>query len=293
MEDQNQHNYISQESLKSPYFPTWCPGCGNFGVWTALRNALAELQIPEEELVIVYGVGCSGNMADFNRVYGFHALHGRGIANAMGIKLANHRLKVIVIAGDGDTYGEGLNHFISALRGNHDIKILVHDNQVYGLTTGQTSPTTEKGTKTKSTPFGASENPINPLGFALTAEATFIARGFAGNIPHLTGLIKAAIQHEGVSLVDMFQPCFTFNKHNTYHYFRERVYDLQQAGFDTTNKVWAWEKTHEADKLPIGIFYKNDNSVPYHKTLSQLELNPLVKQSIANIPLGKVLGHFA
>jgi 2-oxoglutarate ferredoxin oxidoreductase subunit beta len=284
-----QHTFISKESLESPYFPTWCPGCGNFGVWTAFKNALTELQLPEEDVVIVYGVGCSGNMADFNRVYGFHALHGRAVANAVGIKNANHRLKVIVVAGDGDTYGEGLNHFISAMRGNHDITLLVHDNQVYGLTTGQTSPTTEKGTKTKSTPLGAPEVPLNPIGVALTCDATFIARGFAGDITHLTSLIKQAIAHEGFSLVDMFQPCFTFNKHNTYHYFKERIYKLQESGFTADNKVAAWEKTYEHEKLPIGIFYEDKHSVPFHQTLTQLEAVPLVEQSIAQVSLGKIL----
>jgi len=290
--DENNHNFITKESMKSPYFPTWCPGCGNFGVWTAFKNALAELNYPEENVVIVYGVGCSGNMTDFNRVYGFHALHGRAIPNAVAIKLANHSLKVIVVAGDGDTYGEGLNHFISAMRGNHDITLLVHDNQVYGLTTGQTAPTTEKGTITKSTPLGAPEVPINPIGLALTSDATFIARGFAGNISHLTNVIKQAIQHEGFSLVDMFQPCFTFNHHNTYHYFKERVYNLQETDFSPNNKVVAWEKTHEHEKLPIGVFYDDPHSVPFHKTLAQLDSQPLAHQSIQKIDLSKALPNY-
>jgi len=286
------HAYISKASLKSPYFPTWCPGCGNFGVWTALKNALTELQLPEENLVIVYGVGCSGNMADFNRVYGFHALHGRAIANAVAMKAANHNLKIIVVAGDGDTYGEGLNHFISAMRGNHDITLLVHDNQVYGLTTGQTAPTTDKGTKTKSTPFGAPEVPINPIGLALTSDATFIARGFSGNIRHLTDLIKRAVQHPGFSLVDMFQPCFTFNKVNTYHYFKERVYYLEETEFQPNHKVVAWEKTFEHDKLPIGVFYEDPHSTPFHQTLTQLEVGPLAKQSIAKVNMDAAISNY-
>jgi 2-oxoglutarate/2-oxoacid ferredoxin oxidoreductase subunit beta len=289
----NKHSVISKESLESPYFPTWCPGCGNFGVWTAFKNALAELNLPEENVVIVYGVGCSGNMADFNRVYGFHALHGRAIPTAEGIKMANQKLKVIVVAGDGDTYGEGLNHFITACRGNHDITLLVHDNQIYGLTTGQASPTTEKGIKTKSTPNGTPEQPINPIGLALTADATFVARGFAGNISHLTQIIKAAITHEGFSLVDMFQPCFTFNHHNTYHYFKERIYDLQVQGHDPTDRFTAWKKTHESDKLPVGIFYQNQNSVPLHKTYPQLQETALTDQSIESIELGKILSNFS
>jgi len=280
---------ITKESLTSPYFPTWCPGCGNYGVWTAFKNALIELNLPEEQVVVVYGVGCSGNMADFNRVYGFHALHGRALANAMGMKLANHNLKIIVVAGDGDTYGEGLNHFISAMRGNHDITLLVHDNQVYGLTTGQTSPTTEKGIKTKSTPQGAPEVPLNPVAMALSCDATFVARGFSGNLAHLTGLIKQAILHEGFSLVDMFQPCFTFNHHNTHQYFRERVYNLQETEYQPNNKVVAWEKSFENQKLPTGVFYEDMNSVPFHKTVIQLEKQPLVNQSITDIQLGKVL----
>ncbi len=283
--DEHQHHFISKASLASPYFPTWCPGCGNFGVWTALKNALVELNLPEEDVVIVYGVGCSGNMADFNRVYGFHSLHGRAIANATAIKMTNHKLKVIVVAGDGDTYGEGLNHFISACRGNHDITILVHDNQIYGLTTGQTSPTTEHGEKTKSTPSGAPEQPINPLGMALTADATFLARGFSGEIKYLTNLIKAAIQHEGISLVDMFQPCFTFNHHNTYAYFKERVYHLEDQGHNPQDKFAAYQKTHETDKLPIGIFYQEEGRVPMHQTFPCATNGPLVKQSIASINL--------
>lgn len=291
--DANQHRFISKDSLKSPYFPTWCPGCGNFGVWTAFKNALSELQLPEENVVIVYGIGCSGNMADFNRVYGFHALHGRAIANAVAIKLANHKLKVIVVAGDGDTYGEGLNHFISAMRGNHDITLLVHDNQVYGLTTGQASPTTEQGTKTRSTPLGAPECPLNPLGLALTSDATFVARGFAGNIPHLTQVIKQAIQHEGFALVDMFQPCFTFNKHNTYHFFKERVYKLEDEAHNTNDRTAAWLKTQEHDRLPTGIFYRHEGSIPLHKTYTQLEARPLIEQSIAEVNLGKILPNFS
>lgn len=290
--DPNAHRFISKASLASPYFPTWCPGCGNFGVWTALKNALVELQYPEENVVIVYGVGCSGNMADFNRVYGFHALHGRAISNAVAIKMANHGLKVIVVAGDGDTYGEGLNHFLAACRGNHDITLLVHDNQVYGLTTGQAAPTTAMGTKTKSTPLGAPEMPINALGLAITADATFVARGFSGKIDHLTGIIKRAIQHEGFSLVDMFQPCFTFNKINTYHYFRERVYELEGEQHQPGDRQAAWLKTLETDRLPIGVFYQNDNRLPLHKTYVQLQDQPLVKQSIASIDLTAAIKHY-
>jgi 2-oxoglutarate/2-oxoacid ferredoxin oxidoreductase subunit beta len=276
---------ITQESLHSPYFPTWCPGCGNFGVWTALRNALTRLQIPEEQVTIVYGVGCSGNMADFNRVYGFHALHGRSIPTAIGIKLANHRLKVIAIAGDGDTYGEGMNHFLNLFRGNHDIALFVHDNTVYGLTTGQTAPTTQKGKKTKSTPAGAIEHPVNPLGLALTVNATFVARGFSGQVDHLSQLMEAAILHPGAALLDIFQPCFTFDKEKTYHYYRQLVYNLQAEGYQPTDARKAYDLTFEGDKLPLGIFYQDPTSVPFHASVAQLEKDTLVNQSIASLDL--------
>lgn len=268
----------TQQTLKSPIFPTWCPGCGDFGIWASLKQAIVQLQLPEEQLVLVYGVGCSGNMADFNRVYGFHALHGRAIANAIGIKLANQRLKVIVIAGDGDTYGEGMNHFLSAVRGNHELTLIVHDNQVYGLTTGQSSPTTDKGTKTKSTPLGVVEQPVNPLAMALSSDATYVARGYAGKIPHLTELMKQAIMHPGFALLDVFQPCVTFNKINTHQFFQTKVYDLNEQGHNIQDKGAAWSKTFEQENLPIGVFYQAPQSIPYHQQLPQLAQADLVSQ---------------
>lgn len=284
---------ITAQSLQSPNFPTWCPGCGDFGIWASLKNALVQLNMPEENLVMVYGVGCSGNMADFNRVYGFHALHGRSIPTAIGIKLANHKLKVIVIAGDGDTYGEGMGHFMAALKGNHDITLIVHNNQTYGLTTGQTSPTTMKGVKTKSTPMGVPEVPINPIALALSENASFIGRGYAGKIPELTELVKQAIQHEGFSLVDIFQPCVTFNKINTHQWFQTKVYDLQQEGHDIHDRASAWQKSFEEDRLPIGIFFKNEEATPYHKHLPQLQDKSLVEQFQSKRNISSLLQKFS
>jgi len=282
---------ITLQSTVSSIMPTWCPGCGNFGILGAMKQAFAQMEIPEEELVVFYGVGCSGNMADFNRVYGFHALHGRAIANAIGAKLANHKLKIIVIAGDGDTYGEGLNHLISAARGNHDITVLVHNNQTYSLTTGQSSPTTTKGTATKSTPDGLVEEPINPLSITLSAGASFVARGYAGNMPQLIGLIKQAMQHEGFSLLDVMQPCPTFNKINTYQWFQERVYDLGDDYQPNDIKI-AWEKSQEMEKMPIGVFYENKEILPYHKYLSQLENSTLLEQRPTKVSIEKTLQEF-
>jgi len=282
----------SPQTLKSPIYPTWCPGCGDFGIWSSLKRAITQLAILEEQLVLVYGVGCSGNMADFNRVYGFHALHGRSIGNAIGIKSANHKLKVIVIAGDGDTYGEGLNHFLNALRGNHDITLIVHDNQVYGLTTGQTAPTTSTGTKTKSTPLGLIDRPINPIALALSAEATFVSRGYAGNIKHLTELMKKAIQHEGISLLDVFQPCVTFNKINTHQWFQTKIYDLQESGHDTTNRGAAWQKSYEEEALPIGVFYEDITTPAHHKQLPQLQEKTLLEQWSSTRNISTLLHQF-
>lgn len=283
---------ITLQSIESPIAPTWCPGCGNFGIIGAMKQAFVQLGIPEKDLVIVYGVGCSGNMADFNRVYGFHSLHGRAIPNAIGIKLANHKLKVIVIAGEGDTYGEGLNHLLAAARGNHDITVLVHNNQTYSLTTGQSSPTTMKGTNTKSTPDGLVEEPLNPLTMAISAHAGFVARGYAGNMPQLIGLIKEAIEHDGFSLLDVLQPCPTFNKINTYQWFQQRIYDLTKENYQPSDKKLAWETAQEEEKIPTGVFYKDISKVSYHKHLAQLEKKTLLEQRPKEISIKKPLKAF-
>ena len=195
---------ISINSLLSPITCTWCPGCGNFLILHAIKQALIELKLDESQVVFVYGIGCAGNGADFSRCHGFHALHGRALANAVGIKLANHKLHVIVLAGDGDIYGEGLNHLIEACRGNHDLTLLVHNNGRYSLTTGQAAPTTAKGIKTKSTPTGLIEQPLNPLLMALSAGATFVARGYSTQPAQLTQMFKTALLHPGFSTLSHF-----------------------------------------------------------------------------------------
>ncbi len=281
---------ISETTLHSPIFPTWCPGCGDYGIWASLKKALTELAIPEEQLVMIFGVGCSGNMADFLRVYGFHALHGRSIPVAEAVKLANHNLKVIVIAGDGDTYGEGMGHFIAACRGNHDITLIVHNNGVYGLTTGQASPTSEKGRKTKSTPTGVVEIPANPIAIAVTSGATWVGRGLAGDIPFTTELIKKALNHKGFSLLDIFQPCVTFNKVNTAIWYNQRVSKLENES--GTDKLKAIQWSLETEKLPIGVFYEDTTQPPYHEQVPALKNGPLVAQSIDKISLEATLQEY-
>ena len=186
--------------------PIWCPGCGDYGILEALRRALAELAVPNEEVVVVSGIGCSSQLPHFMKTYGIHGIHGRAVAIATGVKIANPRLKVVVVGGDGDGYGIGLNHMIHAARRNVGITYVVSNNQVYGLTTGQMSPTTLRGTKTKTTPFGSVDEPVNPLALALAAGATYVARVFSGDVPHLTQLMKSALTHRGFALVDVLSP---------------------------------------------------------------------------------------
>jgi len=250
--------------------PTWCPGCGNFGIWQALKNALVELKIEPKSTVLVYGIGCHGNMFNWLPWTSFEGLHGRALPVAQGIKMVNPELTVLAIAGDGDCYGEGGNHLLHAARRNMDITLLVHNNQVYGLTTGQTSPTSNKGFKTKSTPAGTVELAINPLSISLAAGASFVARGFAGDIPYLTDLIVKAIKHRGFSVVDILQPCITFNQVNTFDWFRKRVYKLEEFKTDdklnALNKALEWPKDGLDGKIPIGIFYEEER-----ETLRPLE----------------------
>ncbi|KKR72829.1 MAG: 2-oxoacid ferredoxin oxidoreductase, subunit beta [Candidatus Roizmanbacteria bacterium GW2011_GWB1_40_7] len=215
-------------------------------------------------------------MNDFIKAYGFHSLHGRALPNAIGIKLANHKLPVVVVGGDGDLLGEGGNHMIHACRGNYNITVMIHNNQVYGLTTGQNSPTALKGTKAKSTPQGIIEEPLNPTALAISQGASFVGQGFAGDIPHLTNLIQQAILHKGFSVVNVYQPCVTFNKLNTYAWFRQRVYHLDE-NYDKTNKVAAMEKSFELlEKIPLGILYQVEKPT-YEESIGQLGEIPLYK----------------
>lgn len=247
---------LTAESLNTGYLPTWCPGCGDFGIWKSLQGAFANLGVGPDDGLIVYGVGCHGNMYDWMKMYGFAGLHGRALPVAQGAKLANHSLPVVVVSGDGDCLGEGGNHFIHAAKRNPDLTVIIHDNQVYGLTTGQASPTANPGFKTKSTPEGATDAPINPLTLAIVSGATFVARGFAGDIPGLTNLMAEAIRHKGFSVVDVLQPCVTFDKTHTYQWYRQRLYKLESALGD---KAKALEKAMEwGDRIPLGIFYKEE-----------------------------------
>ncbi len=237
----------------------WCPGCGNFGILTAIKMAVMELGIPRDEFVLTSGIGCSSKIPYWVKTIGFNSIHGRGIPVAEGIKLTNPRLTVVSAGGDGDGYGEGLQHFIHACKRNINISYFVHDNLLYALTKNQTSPTTEQGIITKTSPQGNYEVPFNPISVAIASGASFVARGYAGDIQHLKWLMMEAIKHKGFALIDIFQPCVTFNHHNTFQFWKERVYKLQDQGHDITSKESALKKAEEfGEKVPIGIFYKHE-----------------------------------
>jgi len=279
--------------FNTPIFPNWCPGCGDFSIWAGLKQACAELGWEPHQFCVVYGIGCSGNMCSFVNAYGFEGLHGRGIPVAAGIKIANHELPVIMVGGDGDLLGEGIGHLIHACRANHDLTVIIHNNQVYGLTTGQTAPTSQKGMKTKSTPTGVIEEQTNPVTLAITAGATFVARGFSGDIPHLTQLIKQGINHKGFAVIDVLQPCVTFNKINTYQWFRERIYKLENKDYQQTTKPAALARAFEDwnEKIPLGIFWQEDKPT-YEDSLPQLQKGPLIKRDISNINISRLLEEF-
>ncbi len=267
--------------LKGKVDPDWCPGCGDFGVLAAVQKALVELQIPKHEVVTISGIGCSSNFPGYIDTYGMHTLHGRSLAVATGMKLANHAMTVLVTGGDGDGFGIGGNHFVHTMRRNVDLLYIVMDNQIYGLTTGQTSPTSRLGMKTKSMPFGNIEAPVNPISIALAAGATFVARGFSADQKHLTELIRRGIEHKGFSFIDVFSPCVTYNHDNTFQWFRPRVKKLEDnPEYDPTDWGAAMEKsTMWGDEIPIGRFFERTDLPSLHGAEPVLNSGPLVHQN--------------
>lgn len=248
---------LKAKDFKGKVEPDWCAGCGDFGVLRTLQRACAELGLQPHEILTVSGIGCSSNLPGYFNGYGMHTLHGRALAVATGAQLANHELTVVATGGDGDGYGIGGNHFTHTARRNVDMTYLVMNNQIYGLTTGQVSPTSEEGMKTKSTPYGSVEMPVNPITSAIMNGATYVARGFSGQALHLVSLIKQAIRHKGFALVDVFSPCVTFNHDNDYKFFKPRVRKLEDIEHDTTDWKAACEKAMVwGDDIYIGCFFQ-------------------------------------
>ena len=273
--------------------PDWCPGCGDFGVLNGIQRALAELDIAPHNVLVVSGIGCSSNLPGFINAYGFHGLHGRSLPVASGAKLGNTDLTVIATGGDGDGYGIGVGHFIHTCRRNIDMTYIVMDNQVYGLTTGQASPTTEKDMRTKSTPEGVIEIALSPIALALTAGATYVARGFSGDNVHLAELVRGAIAHKGFALVDVFSPCVTYNKHNTYPWFRERIYKLEDEKHDTSDFRLGMEKALEwGARIAIGLFYKIERPTYEDEEPALRSGKALCKQPLERTDLATIMEDF-
>ncbi|MBU0682612.1 MAG: 2-oxoacid:ferredoxin oxidoreductase subunit beta [Proteobacteria bacterium] len=261
--------------------PSWCPGCGNFAILNTLKKVFVDLAMQPHQFTIVSGIGQGAKLPHYTKCNTFNGLHGRTLPVATGIRLANNHMTVLALAGDGDCYGEGGNHLIHAIRRNINVTLLVHNNQVYGLTKGQASPTTPQGRVTKIQPSGSLSEPLNPLAMAISLNCSFVARGFAGasGLPFLQEIIKEAIRHEGFAMVDILQNCVTFNKVNTFHWYKERAYELE-AGYDPTDRVEAFRRSLEwGERIPTGIFYRNDRP-SYEQGLTVLKEDPLVKQAL-------------
>jgi 2-oxoglutarate ferredoxin oxidoreductase subunit beta len=283
---------VELAQLKTVGQPNWCPGCGNFPIWHSLKRAIVELNLEPHNVAIFSGIGCSSKMPHWINTYGFHGIHGRPLPIATGARLANNNLTVIAVGGDGDGYGIGIGHFVHAMRRNLNITYIVTNNQVYGLTTGQTSPTSDKGYATKSTPTGVIEIPINPIALAIASGATYISRGFSKEMKHLTKLIADGVRHEGFALVDVLQPCVTFNRKNTYEWFSKRVYKLEETDHDATNKQAAFLKSLEwNDRIPIGLFYREARPT-YEDDLPQIAETPLARQRIEDIDIRTLMTEF-
>ena len=258
---------LKPRDYKGKVDPDWCPGCGDFGVLSSLQKVSADMGILPHEMIVISGIGCSSNFPGYFNAYGMHTLHGRILAVATGVKMANHELTVIGTGGDGDGYGIGGNHWLHTARRNVDMTYLVMNNQIYGLTTGQVSPTSCDGMKTKSTPFGSVEEPVNPITSSIMHGATFVARAYSGDPKHMQQLMQQAIEHQGFAIIDIFSPCVTFNHDNDYKFFKPRVKKLEDDGHDAADWKAACEKAMLwGDTIYTGLFYQKKRP-----TLDELE----------------------
>lgn len=261
--------------------PNWCPGCGDFSVQAAIQKAAANVGLEPEEVAIITGIGCSGRLSGYVNSYGVHSIHGRSLPLAQGVKMANKDLTVIASGGDGDGFAIGMGHTVHALRRNMDMTYIVMDNQIYGLTKGQTSPSSAKGFVTKSTPKGNIEQNIAPLELAISSGATFVAQSFSSDIKELTSIIEEAINHKGFSFVNVFSPCVTYNKINTYDWFKENLTKLaDMEGYDNTNKSQAMQTVLDTESMITGIIYQDKDTPSYESQIEQFDEQPLVKKSL-------------
>ncbi|MDB4867058.1 MAG: 2-oxoacid:ferredoxin oxidoreductase subunit beta [Cohnella sp.] len=261
--------------------PNWCPGCGDFSVQAAMQRAAANVGLEPEQLAVISGIGCSGRISGYINAYGLHGIHGRVLPIAQGVKLANRELTVIASGGDGDGFAIGMGHTVHAIRRNLDVTYIVMDNQIYGLTKGQTSPRSAEGFKTKSTPEGSIEHTLSPLEIALSAGATFVAQSFSSDLKQLTSLIEEGIKHKGFSLINVFSPCVTFNKVNTYDWFKENIVNLEQfPEYDSSNRVAAMNKVMETRGMLTGLVYQDKTRKSYEDLAVGFKEQGLAKQSL-------------
>lgn len=279
---------MTARDFSSRYSSTWCPGCGNFGILNALKKACEQLDLDLEKTVQVTGIGCSSKIAQYTNMYRIETLHGRTMPVATGVKLANHALTVIVNGGDGDGMGLGMGHFVHTARRNLDISYFIHNNQIYGLTKGQSSPTSELGAVTKFSPapLGNVEQPVNIVRLALSVGATFVARSYAGDINHLSALMVAAVRHKGFAVVDILQPCVSFNKLNSYEWYQKRIYHLESLeNYDPANLQQALQVGAEwGEKIPVGLFFQQQR-LTLEESLFPASTLPLVERPVGGADL--------
>jgi 2-oxoglutarate/2-oxoacid ferredoxin oxidoreductase subunit beta len=273
--------------------PTWCPGCGNFAIWAAFKNAAVTKGWDDTNTVLTAGIGCHGHILNYVKISSIEGLHGRAIPLASGIKMANNNLNVFVFTGDGDCLAEGGNHFINVCRRNHDLTVILHDNAIYGLTTGQTSPRSPHGFKSKSTPLGNLDEPISPVTLAIASGATFVAREYASHIQQLSELIAKANDHKGIAIIDVLQPCISFNSLYTHDFYQKNTYYLPQ-NYDATNQNKAFEKSLEwgEKQIPLGILYQVERP-SYEDQILQIAQKPLASNPPTKKDLSEIFKKYS
>jgi 2-oxoglutarate ferredoxin oxidoreductase subunit beta len=283
---------VTMEDYAAASTIAWCPGCGNFGILRAVRKALVSLQIEPYQVLMVSGIGQAGKFPHYTRCHVLNELHGRPIPAATAAKIVNPELTVIAISGDGDAYGEGGNHLIHSMNRNVDITYLVHNNQVYALTKGQACPTTDLGYTTRMNPQGAWVS-LRPLALAVACDCSFVARGFAGEVDHLAKLIEMGIKHRGFALIEILQPCIIWNNKNTFQWYRQRVYKLEdEVGYDPGDRTAAFNKALEwGDRIPIGVIYQKERPL-FEEYIGVSAATPLVRQKIDPLQFRDLMNEF-
>lgn len=283
---------VTMEDYAAASTIAWCPGCGNFGILRAVRKALVSLQIEPYQVLMVSGIGQAGKFPHYTRCHVLNELHGRPIPAATAAKIVNPELTVIAISGDGDAYGEGGNHFIHSMNRNVDITYLVHNNQVYALTKGQACPTTDLGYTTRMNPQGAWVS-LRPLALAVACDCSFVARGFAGEVDHLAKLMEMGIKHRGFALIEVLQPCITWNNKNTFQWYKQRVYKLEgEVGYDPGDRTAAFNKALEwGDRIPIGVIYQKERPL-FEEYIGVSAATPLVRQKIDPLQFRDLMNEF-